>query len=270
MIQDFSKFKRLFAFGCSHTNYYWPTWADLLSKEIPDVNYYNFGKIGLGNLFISSQVAEVNKRFKFTENDLVVIMWSSFAREDRYFNGNWRGGGNIFSQNIYPKFWVKEFADPDGYIIRDYSLIELTKGYLDNLSCTTLMLSSVTTGDPEKNPNSVPASEKLAQTYNILYKSTVENIPTPLMDWVYMSVPESFVGHTYMQQGKIVQDKHVSPKYHYEYLKYLNFNLTDKSKNFAYESVDFLNNNTSIDIEDMKKHFNLPNKIKSYYHETIS
>lgn len=270
MIQDFSKFKRLFTFGCSHTSYYWPTWADILSKEIPDVKYYNFGKIGLGNLYISSQVAEVNKRFKFTDSDLVIIMWSSFTREDRYFKGNWRGHGNIFNQGLYSESWVKQFADPDGYIIRDYSLIELTKGYLETLPCKSIMLTAYTLGNSERHPNSVRPTDKFSEKYNTIYKSTVEHIPIAFLDWVKSVCKSKFKERTYLEKGKTIKDGHISTEYHYEYLKYLNFNLSDKSEIFANESAGFLDSNPSIDIEDMKNHFNLPSKIKSYYNEAIS
>jgi hypothetical protein len=64
---DFTKYKRFFAFGCSFTCYIWPTWADVVSKEMPQAKFYNLGKTGAGNLCISSKVAEANNRFKFTD-----------------------------------------------------------------------------------------------------------------------------------------------------------------------------------------------------------
>ena len=96
---DFKKYKRFFAFGCSMTSYGWPTWADIIAQEIPE--YYNYAQSGGGNLFISCQVTEASLRHKFTDTDLVMVMWSSVAREDRHVNGNWLTPGNIYTQNYY-------------------------------------------------------------------------------------------------------------------------------------------------------------------------
>jgi hypothetical protein len=40
---DFFKYKRFFAFGCSFTKYHCPSWSDLISKEMPNAEYVNFG-----------------------------------------------------------------------------------------------------------------------------------------------------------------------------------------------------------------------------------
>ena len=60
-------YKRFFAFGCSLTRYHWPTWADIIAREIPES--YNYGQSGAGNLFISNQVVEANVRHKFNDTD---------------------------------------------------------------------------------------------------------------------------------------------------------------------------------------------------------
>ena len=43
MIFDWTKYKRFFTFGCSFTCYMWPTWADIISKEMYEIksNYEN-------------------------------------------------------------------------------------------------------------------------------------------------------------------------------------------------------------------------------------
>jgi hypothetical protein len=43
------KFKRAFLFGCSYTEYKWPTWANILKKDL-DIPVYNWGLSGLGNV----------------------------------------------------------------------------------------------------------------------------------------------------------------------------------------------------------------------------
>ena len=127
MIFDWSKYKRFFTFGCSFTCYMWPTWADIVSKEMPAAEFYNFGLSGGGNPLISYRVAETNNRYKFTDTDLVMIMFSTYCREDRWVTDRkWIAGGNIFNNRFYPDSWVKEFADERGYLIRDAAVIDMT------------------------------------------------------------------------------------------------------------------------------------------------
>ncbi len=72
--------RRLFTFGCSFTNYKWPTWADFIATEY---DYYeNWGKSGAGNYHILSQLFECNQINNFTKNDTVLIMLTSFTRFD--------------------------------------------------------------------------------------------------------------------------------------------------------------------------------------------
>ena len=76
--------KRLYTFGCSFTNYKWPTWADILSKEFE--YFENWGRPGAGNSYITNAVVEASIKNKFTKDDTIMIMWSSMTREDRYLD----------------------------------------------------------------------------------------------------------------------------------------------------------------------------------------
>ncbi len=136
---NFSKYKRFFAFGCSMTRYYWPTWADIIAQEISES--YNYGKSGAGNLFISAQIAEAHQRYNFNKDDLIMCMWSGVAREDRYIKNYWQTPGNIFTQDYYDKKFVENYVDIRGYILRDMSLISLTCGFLENLNIDFYMLN---------------------------------------------------------------------------------------------------------------------------------
>jgi hypothetical protein len=107
---DFTKYKRFFTFGCSYTSYIWPTWADLISKDMPQAEFYNLGKTGSGNLCISSRVAEANNRFKFTDTDLVMVMFSSYTREDRWVEYEWMTKGNVYVNNVYTSDWVRKLS----------------------------------------------------------------------------------------------------------------------------------------------------------------
>lgn len=137
---------QLFAFGCSFTNYLWPTWADILGKHFE--TYYNYGKQGAGNQFIFNSIVEANLKHCFTPQDTVAIMWTNVSREDRYVNGEWLTPGNIYTQKLYDKTFVKKFADTRGYYIRDLALIWTADQLLEKIGCKVIHFSMVDITNP--------------------------------------------------------------------------------------------------------------------------
>lgn len=256
MIKNFSKFKRLFVFGCSYTSYIWPTWAHLLKQEINNCEFYNFGRTGSGNLFIAARIAEANNRYKFNSQDLVAVMWTSFTREDRWVNGQWIGQGNIFNQNLYPIDWVKKFADPDFYLIRDYALIDLTNTYLKNLPCKSLIMSAWPLTLLENNDIASSYSEDIVKKTSEIYKDLI--LPIDLRTWQarkYKLNEDSpdfdRFGYTYIKNGKKFGDGHPNIQTYLEYLRFTGVPLTDRSKIYAEESMAKLKNcKTEEDIKE--------------------
>jgi hypothetical protein len=239
---DFKKYKRFFAFGCSFTSYIWPTWADVLSKEMPNAEYYNGGHCGAGNLMITARMTEADARFKFCETDLVVILWSTFCREDRYFDNSWQCPGNIFSQGLYDAKFVKKFADTRGYLIRDLVLISNATSYLKNLPCDAVTLSSV--------PFDYQNEDRDVSDVLTLYKGTTQQIPESL--FTLEMNREWTCGHHYKhsQMGDF-GDYHPDTLRYMEYLRKVGFNLTANSINYAKDSF-FKLKKTKTDKEMLK------------------
>ena len=132
---DTKQYKRFFAFGCSYTNYLWPTWADIIGQDIPV--YQNWAKSGAGNHFIFNSVMEAHARHRFNKDDLVVVMWSNKEREDRYHNHSWLTATNLSQEEIYGKKWFKMFAlDFKGYLVRDLALIKASQLLLETCECS--------------------------------------------------------------------------------------------------------------------------------------
>jgi hypothetical protein len=131
---------RIWTFGCSFTRFPWPTWADILIKQVQEKNYKgeNWGRAGAGNLYIASKIWECNARNKFTSDDWVFVCWSGFTREDRYINNQWISPGNIFFQKTYNKKILEEWADPKFYALRDSTLITSTRLALTQLGVNQL------------------------------------------------------------------------------------------------------------------------------------
>jgi len=261
MIESFKKFKRLFTFGCSFTMHKWPTWPHILASEIDDVELFNFGKAGASNMLISLRLAEANRRYKFTDTDLVAIMWTSNTREDRFIHDfGWICTGNIYNQDILPQEYVKKFADPDGYLIRDYALMELTNGYLKSLPSTSIQMLGWTPGlieniEDQDNAFSQNIHDRLVE----LYSDNFKNFTTNMRDWITVTYWKEdtakhydMAGYRYLSNGKMHNDGHPRPIIFYEYLKYLGFPLTDKSIQYTNKMEDLLLQcKTELDIHNM-------------------
>lgn len=133
MNKNFKDYNRIFAFGCSCTNYFWPTWADIIGTQAKE--YYNYGRSGAGNLYISNSIVEASIRHRINKDDLVLVMWSTISREDRYIKSDWLTPGNIYTQDTFSKEFVYKFADNKFYLMRDLGFIAMATEYIKNLNC---------------------------------------------------------------------------------------------------------------------------------------
>lgn len=140
---------RLFTFGCSFTRSKNPTWADIVARQYD--HYQNWGQAGAGNSFIFYSLMECHKRNTITQDDVVMIMWSSIGREDRYVNGEWLTPGSIYNQTDYDATFVKKFTDPTGYLLRDSAHLAGAKAILDSIGCKYYFFSIVPFNVPDDN-----------------------------------------------------------------------------------------------------------------------
>ena len=140
---------RFFTFGCSFTNSKNPTWADIVARQYD--HYQNWGQAGAGNSFIFYSLMECNKRNTITQDDVVMIMWSSIGREDRYVDGEWLTPGSIYNQTDYDETFVNKFTDPTGYLLRDAAHLAGAKAILDNIGCKYYFFSIVPFNVPDDN-----------------------------------------------------------------------------------------------------------------------
>jgi hypothetical protein len=245
---DFKKYNRLFVFGCSFTHYAWPTWADLLAKEMEHAEYYNFGRSGAGNLFISNRVTQANGKFKFCDTDLVIVMWSGAFREDRYIDDKWLMAGNIYTQkHAYDKNFVKNYTDPEGFLIRDMSLIELTRSYLNNLPCTAIHTSMVelTGEDSSLMPKLDSKTIRFGQKINELYKTTLDGMLPSVNEIISTTKTWKWKD----KNGDPYSESHPSPMDHCNYLLAVGIPLSQHTIDYAIESHAKLD--TVVCVDDL-------------------
>ena len=211
---DFKKYKRFFAFGCSFTQYKWPTWADIIAQEIPES--YNYGMGGGSNVLMHLSLIEAHQKHQITSDDLVIITWTNCAREDRYINGHWQTPGNIYTTGFYDAEYVKKYADLRGYFLRDMTLIQGTKLILDSLkvdhyfhSMVPLQTVNQYTDKAMKNIKDIEA--RYADVLAFVKPSYLEVIFN--FDWLKRQ-PRPTVWYN----NKFNIDPHPTPDEHLEYL----------------------------------------------------
>lgn len=145
--------KKMFSFGCSYTNYHWPTYADYIGTMFE--NYRNQGISGSGNKRIFNIVC--SHLHKFTKNDFVVIQWSGLERNDKILppthnridtfsnrridDGTWFSNGSVFENNGFfsEEYRTNYFSYDEQYEML-ISYCKCLKMILDNIGCKYLFI----------------------------------------------------------------------------------------------------------------------------------
>ena len=127
-----TKPKRLFAFGCSFTNYTWTTWPTIVAMDL-DIPVYNFGSSGGGNRFMVNMLMLAHQKFHIGPDDLVMICWTNVTRECRYIGDRWNLRGNIYNQDFYSDEFLEKYTDPVGFAMESYNYIGRAEHTLKNL-----------------------------------------------------------------------------------------------------------------------------------------
>lgn len=200
---------RIFAFGCSLTQYFYPTWADILITHYEEENTatgMNWGKSGAGNQYINTRIWEANAVHKFTKDDIILIQWSNMFREDRYHEDNgWYCPGGFgdrnaknnkeFTLNGFEYEDEQQWADQLHCVMRDCAAISSTLIALRSLGCTV-----VTTGFrpwDEWMPKEPFEKETLLSYQNIgtiidVYKDVIDYDVDPILTALGFETTEQF------------------------------------------------------------------------------
>lgn len=263
-----NRYKRIFTFGCSFTSWAYPTWADILIKEFAEngLEGYNYGQGGAGNLYILTKLMEANSVYKFTEEDLVIIEWTSMAREDRFAANQWHTPGSIYNQTIYNDKFIEKWADPQFYTLRDSALITMANYSFPSLKAKfyTLAMRDFKLIDDSYLDETSPTNLQILERYKL---SESLSFP-PIMNALNLieRTPEAFSKRPVIKLKK--HDKegiiewHPLPGEHYQYLKehmlpVIGIELSHSTEEFVKFWSDKVNNNSkdlSFDEIGWKEH----------------
>lgn len=210
---------RFFAYGCSFTKYYYPTWADIIISDTKEG--YNCGRLGSGNQLIANRIWETNAVKKFNSDDTIIIMWSNFFREDTYKNG-WETKGNIFfyKDNI-------SIDDLPYYVYRDCNLISST---IIALKQTGANVISTSINNPYKD-ELLLENTKIKEILN-RYKEWVYPQTKTITEFCnYPGIEKDKTRPHYLLEGKWIIEDHPLPLEHCNYVEnVLQYNVSEDTK----------------------------------------
>jgi hypothetical protein len=124
---------RLFTFGCSFTHYEWPTWANIVALD-RQKELYNFGLAGIGNVGISQRILEADCKFNFTSDDEIMIMWTSWCREDKINEFDYTCQGSVFNKPASIKWFRENWSYIDTIVKNSNAIIYANAAYKKNIS----------------------------------------------------------------------------------------------------------------------------------------
>lgn len=236
---NFTKYKRFFAFGCSFTDYYWPTWANIIAQEIPDA--YIYAKSGAGNFYIYQALMEATIYHKINKDDLVMIMFSNVSREDRFTRKRgWITTGNLYHQNEYDQKFLDKYLCDHGYLMRDLNLVHGCKLSLDSIGCDYELMSMVPFDSKKSDDQTMYKVNYLLD----FYKDTISRVHPSVMDVVFNGNWNSRKPRpTYKCHWStdLYVDNHPTPEEHLEYLQ-----KTFKDIKFKKPTLDFVKKQNKI------------------------
>lgn len=215
---------RFFAYGCSFTKYYYPTWADIIISDSKEG--YNCGRLGSGNELIANRIWETHAKKKFNSDDTIIIMWSNFFREDSYDQG-WQTKGNIFfyKDNI-------NLENLPYYVYRDCNIITST---LIALSKTGANVISTSINNPYTDE--LLLENKKIKDILHTYKEWVHPQTTTITEFcTYPGIEKDKTRPQYLLDGKWLIEDHPLPLEHCNYVEnVLQYNVSEYTKSMLEE-----------------------------------
>jgi hypothetical protein len=249
------KNSRLFTFGCSFTNWNWPTWADLLSVGYE--HYENWGFAGIGNRAIAERVAESFVNNKFNENDTVIIQWSSHLRNDYaktrsvdITGGMWQTKGAVVSptnQHLYNETWFRNFWDEKAYYLHTLNNIVLVQQLLKSSGCKWYMtsindLQNITLSSESTDPSFPTTNVWSLDSSLITYKESEILTTKTKTPNIILSIKELGYKHNLEDAKSIANDYIAKNFFHRD-------TLLKERENGLYSATDFSSYGATIIVE---------------------
>lgn len=223
---------KIHAYGCSFTNYKWPTYADILGEQY---NAINRGNSGSGNERIFYHFMEDFKNENIDSKDIVIFQWSGLTRFDYLTSGSaWMSPGNVLNKHdkdahfVYSK--IRNWFNPDYEFEKIINYILCCEYLTKHIGCRTLQMSLV----PIQGHDSDFLDNNLYNNYEGTYKFYYQ-------PWV-------------KKRKKVAtQDKHPTVMQHYDLAQRVAEKL-NLEFNIDYNKVEKLHN-LILEVQDFRRDY---------------
>lgn len=126
-------YKRIFIFGCSYSAYAWPTWADI-TVDNTDIEAYNYGVSGIGNVGIYNRLIASDIKHKFTDEDTIIVQWTSFDREAKLRTDGWEiAQGSVGRSQYFDEYYLRKYWNETDSIVKNFIAITSANKIFPNL-----------------------------------------------------------------------------------------------------------------------------------------
>jgi hypothetical protein len=271
----------LYTFGCSYTNYAYPTYANYLAPYFK--THFNCGFPGSGNRAIFNKLALLLHKNQIKENDIVTIQWSALAREDKIIKNEWIGCGLITNSPLHDEEYIEKHFSPKQ---QAYELVSYISTILPLLKQKKIRVKwfymlepwfSEMLGEPGVVPDS------LVDKYIDVFKSgVIDELKSLSVDDDYIGSIEGFTMDTgylnfrnklsyYVEGTEVHGDDHPNQYVHYLFSKKIldSFQIQpNEHDEFLYQnSLDWTNyiTNDKLLLEVEKPHMETYNRKIQYF-----
>lgn len=239
--------KRLFTYGCSFTNYQYPTWAEYLGSLYDE--HHTFALSGAGNYFSFSQFKRTLHEYDVSKNDTILFQITGIVRKDLIGADNeWVGGGNIFYNSNYSQNYINNCFDMINSAYDLYNNLKFLIYFKEYLNYNIIIIPMLSFEHKEnlgeigyryQNDNT-QYSNYLFKIIDNLYeieKKYMVNTDMFTFQYSQKETPHSWYSHS--EKRWVENDNHPSTKTHYEFAKYLvsNYLTNINSSNLYDESM---------------------------------
>ena len=235
---------RLFVFGCSFTCYRTPTWADILSFSYDQ--YYNLGKGGSGNQCIFETLCDAVLRYNIRHGDTVIVMWTSYHRQDFFKSDRWHTPGNVYnSPKVFDDEYIRNYIDVKGMIMHSLNFISAAEAILAQSKADWYMTSMSDMLDPFVEFDGITKFWPWSNRKTILdkfpsfkiYKETLNHnrwLPLSMLQFnAANKYPKN--KHYFRNKEKTAIDEHLPVYVHYQWLLTNDFCVDKKAYTQLYD-----------------------------------
>lgn len=222
-------------------------WPEILKLEYNPAEFYNYGRAGAGNRYISHQVCHANLVHEFTSDDMVIISWTHIFRTDWYnpedfsdeYEFGWETRGNIYNPHGLNAYLHPATLAPVNFIARDLHIIYMTINMLQRIGVPNyqIQICPITKRINESFEDTIDERERNHAQLLPFIKFCEENILDSYEE--HIDVKPTWFKEFPQDEESMRSDYHPMPLHHCDYLeKVVGLQISQNTREVAKRSQD--------------------------------